>query len=178
MPRWVTAKRYAQAILEIAKGKNGLDRWLADLDVVVSALKDPELVAILENPKVPFGAKMRLVAEGLSGISPGTLNLVYFLITRGRLWAVAQIAAEFRRLVEVSQGIERGEATTAIPLSAQEVENIAQRLSQVIGKKVVLSTKVDPQILGGLVVRIGDLLLDGSTRNKLASLYKRLAGRE
>ena len=176
MPRWVAAKRYAQAIFDIAREKNGLDKWLADLDVVLSALKDPELAAILQNPKVGLVVKMRLVAEGFSGISPLVLNLVYYLITRDRLWAIEQIASEFHRLVDAHQGIERGEVTTVVDLSAQEVEQIAQQLSQVIGKKVFLNSKVDPQILGGLVVRIGDKILNGSTRSKLASLRRILAG--
>ncbi len=174
MPRGVTAKRHAQAVFQIAQERKELDRWQSDLESIAATLSQPELAALLENPKIRFEEKARLVEGTLPGVSQLALNLVYLLVTRGRVALAGDIADEYQRLLDAHRGIEHVEVTTAVPLEEEQEGKLAKRLSSLTGKKVTLSTRVDPAIVGGLVARIGDSLLDGSTHSKLAALRKSL----
>jgi len=170
------AKRYAQAVFEIALEAGELVRGQSELEEIVRVVSDADLKAFLESPKVPFAAKEKLLSGQLPKVSPWSLNLVYLLIVRGRLDMMAEIADEFQRLWNRHQGIEIAEVTTAVPLDREDEPKLARQLSQIIGKKIAIRSEVDPSIIGGFVARIGGRLLDGSIRNKLAALKKALAG--
>lgn len=176
MARRVYAKRYAQAIFEIALERKELDRWQSDLSKVSSLGKDATLIGLLQDPRLHFDSKAKLLSEHLGDISPLALNLVYLLMTRGRLNMVSDIADEYQRLLNSYRGIEQAEVTTVIPLDDEDKAKLTEHLSAIIGKKVVLKPEVDPKLVGGLVARVGDKLLDGSTRSKLAALREELAG--
>ncbi len=171
----VSAMRYAQAVFKIAEEENKLEKWRQDLTVVAKLAGDVYIKAFFENPKIHFKEKRNLLAGRMSGMNPLVLNLVYLLISKGRLALLTDIAAEYRLLVDRQQGIEQAEVITAIPLSEQEELSLTQRLSQLVGKKVVIKTKVDPRIISGMIARIGDKLIDGSTRSKLSVLRKELS---
>jgi len=172
------ARRYSQAVFEIALENNELEQWLSDLTRVVSVVEDAALKAFLENPKYHFDDKARLLSEGLEGVNPLALNLVCLLITRNRLEIIGDIAEEYRLLLDSYRGIERAEVTSAVPLDDEDEQKLGEFLSKVAGKKVVLKSEVDPGLLGGIVARIGGKLLDGSTRSKLIALKKALAAGE
>jgi F-type H+-transporting ATPase subunit delta len=87
-----------------------------------------------------------------------------------------QIREEFERLVDEHQGVAHAQVVTAVPLSERDKREVEERLSQMIGKKLVVEAEVDPTIMGGLVARIGDRLIDGSTRTRLTDLRRRLGG--
>jgi len=172
--RGVLAKRYAQAVFEIASEKKELDRWQSDLEKVTRLSQDAEILAFLESPKVHFDDKVRLLSQRLGGINPLTLNLVYLLVAMGRPGMIGDIADEYQRLLDSYRGIERAEVATAIPLGAQDKLKLSQRLGALVGKKIVLKAEVDPKLISGMVVRVGGKLLDGSTRSKLAALKREL----
>ncbi len=174
MAKGVLAKRYAQAVFEIALERKQLDRWQSDLGKIAALSKDAEILAFLESPKVYFDDKARLLSEQLVDLNPLALNLTYLLVARGRLSTVGDIADEFERLLDSYRGIERAEVITAVALGAQDKARLKQRLSDMVGKKIVLKTKVNPGLIAGLVARIGDRLIDGSTRGKLAVLKREL----
>jgi F-type H+-transporting ATPase subunit delta len=178
MARKSFARRYSQAVFDIAREKNELDRWQSDLKKIATLADDAELIALLENPKVRFEDKAKILAKGLGDINPLALNLVYLLVTRGRFGMVADIADEYQRLLDSYRGIERAEVTTAVELDADERRKLEERLEAVVGKKVVVKPRVDPSVLGGIVARVGGKLLDGSTRSKLIALKKALASGE
>ncbi|MDO8490545.1 MAG: ATP synthase F1 subunit delta [Dehalococcoidia bacterium] len=171
----VSAKRHAQAVFEIALEKNELDKWLGDLRTVSSILSDPKLAALLENPKIHFTAKARVINEIMPGIGRLPRNLVQLLTAKGRLGLVPDLAREYERLVNAHRGIERAEVIAAVPLTDKQKEKITQQLSSMTGKKVAVDVRIDPRIIGGLMARIGDTLVDGSVRSQLASLRKGLA---
>jgi len=175
--RKLYAKRYAQAVFDIALGESGLDRWQFDLRQIASLGDDSAVIAFLENPKLDFGTKARLLSEQLADINPLALNLVYLLLTKGRLSIVGAIADEYRRLLDSYHGIERAEVITAVPLDDKDSEKLGERIGKVVGKKVVVDSEVDPAIIGGFVARIGGKLLDGSTRSKLVALKREIARR-
>jgi len=172
------ARRYAQAVFDIAREKKELDRWQSDLGKIAGLGRNATVMAILEHPKVRFEDKARLLAEQLKGVNPLALNLVYLLVTRGRLAMIGDITGEYRRLLDDYNGIERAEVTTAVALDDKDKEKLAERLGAVVGKKVVLETKVDKNLIGGVVARVGGRLLDGSVLSQLAAMKKTLAGGE
>jgi len=176
MPRKFNARRYAQAVLEIALEKNELERWRADLAKVVEALSEGMFLAVLESPKIKFEDKSRLLKASLADINPLALNLVIMLVARGHANMVPEIAAEYRNLLDDYRGIESAEIVTAVPLEKADEEHLAQELGGMTGKKVQLKSSVDPAIIGGIIARVGGKLLDGSTRSKLLALKKELAG--
>ncbi len=177
MAQAALARRYAQAAFEIASVHNQLDKWRKDLEAVAQGLKTPKLMDVLESPKVHLNDKVRLADLAMGDVLPAVRNLAHLLITRGRAGAFDQVVAEYGRLVDTQRGIEHAKVTTAVPLDAKDVTALTQRLKAILGKEVVVSSSVDPDIIGGLVVRVDDMLLDGSTRSQLSALRRALAER-
>lgn len=176
MARKVYARRYAQAIFEIALERKELDKWQSDLGKITDLDKDAVFVAVLESPKFRLDDKTKLLSERLDDINPLALNLVCLLVTKGRFGMVGDIAGEYQRLLDSYRGIEHAEAITAIPLADADKQKLAERLSAVTGKKVVLESEVDSSLIGGIVVRVGGKLIDGSIRSQLLALKGELAG--
>ena len=178
MARRLYTKRYAQAVFEIALERKELDRWQSDLRTIASLGEDETVVAFLENPKFRFDDKVGLLSGQLSNINPLALNLVYLLVTRGRLSMVGTIADEYQRLLDSYRGVEPAEVITAVPLDDEDKLGLGERLGVVVGKKVVVKPEVDSSLIGGFIARIGGKLLDGSTRGKLEVLKRELSGAE
>jgi len=174
MARRVYARRYSQAVFEIALERKELDRWQSDLRKIASLGEDATFLAFLESPKFHFDDKARLLSERLGDMNPLALNLVYLLVARGRLSMIGDIADGFERLLDSYRGIEQAEITTAIPLDDEDKRRLGEHLGAIVGKKVVLKSEVDSGLIGGIVARIGGKLLDGSTRSKLAALKREL----
>jgi len=170
------ARRYSQAVLEIAVERGELDRWQSDLRKIASLGEDAAFVTLLESPKLHFEDKARLLSEQLGDINPLALNLVYLLVARGRLSIVGEIADEYQRLLNSYRGIEEAEVTTAIPLDDEDKLRLEERLGAIVGKKVVIKPEVDSGLIGGVVARVGGKLIDGSTRSRLEALKRELSG--
>ncbi len=171
------ARQHAQAIFKIALDKKELNRWQSDLRRIASLVKDETLFTLLENPKAPFDDKAKVLSERLGDIDPEALKLVSMLVAKGKLAMMDDIADEYQRLVDNYHGIEGvevAEVTTATPLDDEDRLRIAQRITDMVGKPVVLKPKVDSSLIGGVIIRVGDKLIDGSIRSKLAILKKEL----
>ena len=177
MAKRLYTKRYSQAVFEIALGAGELDRWQSDLRRITSLGEDVALVTVLESPRFRFDDKTKLLTERLSDVNPLALNLACLLVAKGRLSMIGDITDEYQRLLDSYRGIEQAEITTAIPLDDEDRLRLEERLKTVTGKKVVLKSAVDPNLIGGITVRVGGKLLDGSTRSKLATLKKALASK-
>ncbi len=168
-------KRYAQAVFEIALESNKLKEWQSNLAKIAKLVEDDEFIGLAENPKVPFNMKTKLVQEKLGKTESMSLNLVYLLISKGKLKTANLVSEEYDRLLNEHYGIKSAEVTTAIPLDNVEKEKLSQNLETLIGKKVSMQVQIDPDILGGFIARIDDSLIDGSIRSRLEMLKKRLA---
>lgn len=175
MPRGASARRHAQAMFQIARAAGKLEKWREELINVAQAMADPVTSLLLESPRLAVAEKVALLEERLLGADPLVLNYAGLLVARGRRRLAGEIAEEFGRLVDSYHGIEHAEVVTAIPLEGEETELLARRLAEMVGKRVVVKAKVDPAIIGGLVARVGDRLLDGSTRTRLELLKKNLS---
>ncbi len=176
MVRRAYAKRYSQAVFQIAVERGEPDKWQSDLRRIAALGENAAFVALLESPKVHPDDKVRLLSEQLGDISPLALNLVCLLVAKGRLRMVDEIADEYQRLLDSYHGIERAEVITAVPLDDEDKLRLAERLGAVVGKKVVIKPEVDSSLIGGIIARIGGKLLDGSTRSRLEALKRELSG--
>jgi F-type H+-transporting ATPase subunit delta len=174
--RTSTARRYAEAAFEIAQRDGTVDAWLSQLSLVAQVVADPAVVRLLEDPQIPLEKRSAVMHEMLgSGMLPQVGNLVALSLRRRRLESMPQVAGEFRRLYNQKAGIIEATATSALELDAAEVSALKDRLEKMTGRKVELATKVDPSILGGIQVRIGDTLYDGSVRGRFERLRAKLA---
>jgi F-type H+-transporting ATPase subunit delta len=174
------ARRYSQAAFRIALEEKELNRWQSDLRKIASLVKDEALFKLLENPEVPFDNKAKVLSERLGDINPEALKMVSMLVTKGRLGIIDNIADEYQRLLDNYHGIEGAEVaevTTAIPIDDEDKLRLAQRLTSLVGKPVVLKPKVDSSLIGGIIIRVGDKLIDGSIRSKLQTLKRELGKR-
>lgn len=171
------SRRYSQAVFRIALEGQELNRWQSELRRIASIVNDTALFALLENPEVSFDEKAKVLSERLGDINPLALKLVSLLVAKGKLGMIGDIAEEYQRLVDNYRGIEGtevAEVTTAIPLDDEYRLKVAQRLTSMVGKPVVLKVKVDSGLIGGIIIRVGDKLIDGSIRSKLAALKRDL----
>jgi F-type H+-transporting ATPase subunit delta len=167
-------KRHAQAAFQIALERGELDAWRKDLDRLRAAVKVSLLFAFLESPRVHFDEKAGVLSRVLEGLDPLVMNLALLLVSRGRLRLLAGIVEEYGRLVDENQGLAHASVTTAVPLEADERRKVIVRLRELIGREIVISDIVEPSILGGLTIRVGDKLIDGSTKSKFFALRESL----
>jgi F-type H+-transporting ATPase subunit delta len=172
----VAAKRYAQAAFDIAREREELDRWAGDLQAIADLVEQPGVMDVLANSRVPSQVKARLLRSGLVDVSPLALNLAHLLVEKGRIGLAGQVRDEYHRLVDEHRGVAQATVVTAVPLSEDERSAVVRRLQELTGKEIVVEAAVDPEILGGVVARVGDRLIDGSTRTRLLGLRRRLAG--
>lgn len=174
MTEIISARRYAQAVFELGDKEHIADRQ-AELEEIANLGRDATIAAYLENPKIHFKDKFRLLNERLGDVDPMILNLVYLLITRDRVNMLPDIAAEYQYLVDECNGVERAEVTTAVPLDDEARRNLIQKLSDITGKKIIIESEyVDPALIGGVVVKVAGKLMDGSTQGKLEALKKKI----
>ncbi len=171
----VSGKRYGQAIFELAQEQDQTVLWGQDLALVGEAFGDADFNALLKHAGVSAEDKRNAVDTVLGGIDPMIRNMVNLLVARGLVDAVPGACQEYAELLDRQEGRQRVEVTTAVPLEPSEVERITDFISGLIGREVVVTAHVDEEILGGLVIQIGDRLLDGSARARLDGLRERLA---
>ena len=176
MPIEVAAKRYAQAVFAIASDSNDFRSWQGSLARIGAFTAELDHARLLENTRVPIETKHRLVDAGLADLPRLALNFAHILVDKGRTGLASQIAEHFTALVEEREGVTRALVTTAVPLADPERASLAARLQQSTGARVEIQTAVEPQIIGGVIVQIGDKLFDGSTRARLAALKSNLMG--
>ena len=168
------AKRYARAVFELAQSEGSLEEWTARIALLDSALRDPDLAAVLSNPTIGAPDRMKLVSD-LPGVDAEAANLAKLLIESNRVREIGGIADEFGRLLDVAAGRVRAVATTAVELDAAERDRVAAELSKRLGKDVRLEVVVDPGVLGGLKVQFGDRVVDATVASRLQQLRRRLA---
>ncbi|MDD5289048.1 MAG: ATP synthase F1 subunit delta [Dehalococcoidales bacterium] len=173
------ARRYSQAIFRMAQESKDLNQWQSDLRKVASLTRDQALFSRIADLKVPGDERKTILSQRIGEVNPLAIKLALLLASKGRLALLDDIAEEYQSLVDNYRGIEgteTAEVTTAIPLDNEYQLKLAQRVTEIVGKPVVLKTKVDPKIIGGIIIRVGDKLIDGSVRSKLAALKKDLGG--
>lgn len=166
------ARRYAQALFDSGRESGNLDRLEADLADVVSVIeREPALKKALHHPLLPAEDKRKVIGA-LFGerLSPVTLQLLKLLLEKKRERELPAILDEFRRLVNAARNVMEVEAVVAKPLDDAILGTLRARLQEVSGKQVRLKVHVDPAILGGVLLKVGDRRIDGSLRGRLARM--------
>ncbi len=176
MLRDPASKRYARAAFELARDRGELEVWEPDLRTLADALASPEALSFVASRQVTSEAKEQFLRRVTVEPAPLVWNLVRLLASKGRLPLLPQIVEEFQALLDEQRGIAHAQVVTAMAMSEDDREALARRLSELTGKQVLVEAQEDPEILGGLIARIGDRLVDGSARSKLLALKRRLAG--
>ena len=175
--RIASANRYAEAVFELASETGTADAWARDLQTIAEFVSDADVRGLLASGRVPRDEKLRLLSAALeSKIAPQAWNLVRLLEQRGKADLGPEILRGFMERYDAQRGVAHAIVTTAVPLSDDELQAIATRLSTITGKQIDVTALVDESILGGLVARIGDELIDGSTKSRLVALKRRLEG--
>lgn len=166
------ALKYAQAIFEIASEKTMLDVVEKQLKLVEDTIAGhEELTTLMYHPLVPAAAKKDTISRVFAGELDGFVqNFLLLLVDKRREPALPAIIREYIRLANEARNIAEAEVFTAKELSAEQIEALAAKLSKVTGKNIVLKTTLDQALLGGVVVKIGDKLIDGSVARQLKVL--------
>lgn len=178
MPTAASAMRYAQAVFKIALDQDELDGWLEDMTLLAQALESRELAEFLDAPQVSVERKVGLIRETICDtVAPLALNLLSLLASRSIAHLLTGVLDQYQRLLDAHRGIDRAEIVSAIPLDDQQRQRIIELLKGITGNEVRLTSRVEPQILGGFVARVGDRVIDGSTRSKLGVMRRELVER-
>jgi F-type H+-transporting ATPase subunit delta len=174
----VAERIYARALFDAAKEHDRLQPVADDLgDFVASVREVPELRALLENPQLEPRAKVDALEDILGGVDELVRNFLLLLTERGRAGQLEDMFRELERLVAAEQGQLNVELTTAFELSDDESQRILGQIEQASGRTVVASRKVDPDLIGGLVVQAGSMRVDASVRGRLERLRHELLTR-
>ena len=169
------AKRYAQAVFELAKEQGTLDRWTDDLAILDALAGDPATMSFFTSPKHSEAEKLDLIDRALADSQAETRRLGQMLVRRRRLPIIPDLVQAFNELVLKESGIVVANVTTAVPLDAAAETMVKAQLKAIVGQEIELRTHVDPSIIGGLVARVGDNLIDGSVSDRLRRMHERLA---
>ncbi len=171
------ARRYARALFGIGVDARRFEALGAELNELATLWNDSdELRQALENP-VFRPAEKRAVLESILprvAPTPEVQRFVLLLLDRRRIMLLPAIARAYRDLTDAELGQVRAEVTSAQELAPATLDRVRRSLEQRTGKKVIVTSKVDPELIGGLVARVGDLVLDGSVRTQLDDLRTRL----
>jgi F-type H+-transporting ATPase subunit delta len=163
---------YARALFEIARSEGALERVADELFRVARTLEaEHELRQTLTDIAVPAEGKEKVLSNLLGErVSAHTLNILSFVVRQGKARQLVAISDELARLAEEESKREIGEVRAAVPLDAAQVERLGAALSKATGKNVAVKAIVDPSVVGGVIARVGDLVIDGSVRHKLELL--------
>lgn len=171
------ATRYARAIFELGREARNLEAIVRDVTTLGQAYAtNDELQKALGNPLVALDAKRAIVREiaQKAGATPVATHFALLLVDRRRITALPEIARVLRRLTDREAGITRAEVTTAIRMGDDYYTKLKDRLEKLTGGPVTIETREDPAIIGGVVTRIGDLVIDGSLRTRLSEMKNSL----
>jgi len=173
MPKSPSPRRYAQAVFQIALETGGLLTWADDLRTLSLAVESEEMAGLLDAPHVPVGRKAEAIAQTMGDSVNGLArNLLALLASRNQAHILPGVLDEYERLVDEHGGVERAVVISAVDLEDEQKESVTGFLTELVGKDVRLTTVVQSQVLGGLVARVGDRVVDGSVRSKLREMRR------
>jgi F-type H+-transporting ATPase subunit delta len=174
----VAHRVYARALYDAAKDENRVDAVGEELGDFVEAQRQvPELRELLRNPQLDQRLKASALEELLGGEEKLVRNFLMLLTEKGRAGEIDEIARDFERIVAQEKGILDVELTTAVPLSEDEAGEVIAQIEKASGRPVVATRRVDPDLIGGIVLQAGSLRLDASVRGRLDRLRNDLARR-
>ena len=175
----LAASRYAQALFDISRLTHQDEEVGTELDSFSVALKKaPELEAFFKNPRLSLEQKrkflMRIYQDRNHEIYEILLNFFMVLFEKQRFYLIHEISIDFKRIADLAKGQGTAEIKTAVPLDSQSEAEIVSRLERMAGYKIAVKKEVDPALIGGVVIKLKNKILDGSVRNRLHLLTEAL----
>ena len=170
------ARNYAEALLELARRADDPAGWGKLIrDVANGVLQDLTVRHFLESPKISEAQKNEVFFQALGDRVPRHfLRFLQTLVRKRRQMLIPHISSEYDKLLDIHEGRVHANVTVSREMTSDDESRIAEQLSRVVGKTVVPHLNVNPAILGGVVVRIGDTVMDGSVRRKLGRLRNQI----
>ncbi len=169
------ARRYAGAVFDLARKQNTIDRTLEDVQEIAKLFANRRLSYLLREPKIPAKRKEAAIRQTLaSKVLPTSLNLALLAVQRELVEAMPNIASELEQLVRDYRNEAIADVTTATQMDKSESATVKQALERRTGKTIIMHPHVNPDILGGVIARIGDRVIDGSVRYRLSVLEQQL----
>lgn len=169
------ARRYAEAYFGLAKDARAIDEWRNELAAVVAAFSEEAVTQALANPKLAMSERLRLGLQLIEGVGEPARNLGRLLIERRRTSLLPQILEHYDLLADRERGVLRADVTAAVDVDEALEREIRNALAERLGHSVETTVRSDPSIVGGLVIRIGDRVIDDSVRTHLQQLQAALA---
>ncbi len=175
MLKGAIARRYAEAMFELARKHNTLDRTLEDLKGIAQLFANRKLAYLLREPRVPAQRKETALREALaSRVLPLSLNLALLIVQRELVDMMPTIASEYEQYLLNYRNQAVAVVTSATSLEESQATRVKQALERATGKSILMQTRTDPSILGGIIARVGDQIIDGSVRYRLHALQQQL----
>ncbi len=170
-------KRYATALFELAISDNRIEDYKSEVELVIQLLRDePDFIALLQNRRITLDEKVSLIEKIFSEqVSSSVVGLMILIIKKGRQEFLLDIFETFLQMIEKQKGILKATVTSAVVLEARQLEEIKMQLENNTKSQIELDTIVDESIIAGLIIRVGDKVVDASIKGKMQTLKKQLA---
>ena len=166
---------YGNALFLLAKEENTQDAVKEDLDIIHLALKaNPDYVKLLDTPALSKSEKLTLIDKSFSSLQYSVVNLLKILCEKHLVYSFSDVCSTYSQLYDEHNGIERVEAVTAVALTCAQKDKLKEKLASMTGKKIVLKNTVNPEILGGVMLRYSGIQLDGSVKSRLDAFARSL----
>jgi F-type H+-transporting ATPase subunit delta len=167
------ARNYAEALLVLAEQAKGVEPWAFQLDAVAEGIRlTPEAEAVLMSPRISKGAKAQLIASALPKAPADFVRFLQAVVKRGRQGLLREIADEYLKLVDLKLDRVRARVVLAREADGAEQKGIAKALTEALGKQTIATYGVDESLLGGILVRVGDRVFDGSIKRRMQTLRR------
>lgn len=181
MRQIILAKRYARAIFGLGKERGAAEVYAQTLKAIADLFSNPELEMsdALSNPLYPLEVRQKVMA-GIADAAGADALLTLFLnllVEKKRISVLPEVASQMRDMLDREEHISHASVTSAVELDSALLGKIQVMLEKITGNKVLLETQIDPSIIGGMVAKVGDLVLDGSIRTQLQGLKESIKGR-
>ena len=168
------ARRYAQALFQLATEQGKGEAWLGTLRHASEAIEEPIVAFYLGIPQVPLARKLETVAQVMADADPLLINAVSLLTRRRSLGVLPDVVRVYAELLNESEGRTQARVTSAIALSDAQQGRLSSLLGDMLNKEVVLDISLDEDIIGGIIVQVGDQIIDGSVKSRLQALKQQL----
>lgn len=172
----LVAKRYAQALFEVAYEEKKHKKIEEELSSIINIFEsNPSFYELLKSPLITVHEKKEVLNNVLGGrISEEVFNFCYILLDKSRESFIFDIANQFKLMCDNVENVAEAVAITAIPMTQDDIARLEQKLSVVSNKQVMLKNEIDSSIVGGILIKIGDKVIDGTIRNRLWDIKQQL----
>lgn len=173
----LVSKTYAKALFDLAVEGQMVDQILAEYEFVKDSFDEyPEFLEIVKSPKIPVEDKKAILMETYGGkVSETLVSFFKILVDKKRSDVIREVYDDLKIMMDEHKGLVVARVESVVPLDASEIEVLETKLNKVTGKTVTVDNVINPDIMGGLVVKVGDKVVDGSVKHKLDNLKHELA---